>query len=101
MRPDGEPDWEMLRKVVERVEELKRLHGRDSKKINAWYRSQIGDTYSISYLAANRVGLNIPEDPTPELAELMTNGWVEGFLFGVLFERLRATGDLFREPAAE
>jgi hypothetical protein len=85
-RPEGHPDWVKLQKVVAQVEEMKA----QGLKAEQTYE-KIADVYSLSYLAANRAGMNIPDKPKVtrvEAVEYMTNGWVEGFLYGVLFDRL-------------
>lgn len=83
-RPDH-PDFERLQRVVQIVEKLK-ADGVDPKVA---YET-ICDVYSLSYLAVNRAGMNVPNKPTItriEAVDLMANGWVEGFLYGVLFAR--------------
>ncbi len=110
MRPTH-PDFERLREVVDIIENLKAgTHGWSKNyKLEAALREMFGvkpdtpnvktildrffDVISAGYLAANRSGINAPADLVPaarhaDLVELMTNGWMDGFLFGVLFQIL-------------
>lgn len=83
-RPDH-PDFERLKQVVQTVEKMKA----DGISPEQAYE-KICDIYSLSYLAINRSGMNIPDNPSVtrmQAVELMANGWVEGFLYGVLFAR--------------
>jgi len=86
LRPDH-PDMQRLLEVVEMVERLK-AEGADARQV---YEAVV-DVYTVSYLGANRMGMNIPSDfPSglrQKLLELMTNAWVEGVFFGVQYERL-------------
>lgn len=83
-RPDH-PDFDRLHEVVAKVEKMK-ADGITPEQAYA----EIADIYSLSYLATNRAGMNIPDEPRVsrmKAVEYMANGWVEGFLYGVLFAR--------------
>lgn len=88
LRPDH-PDFERLREVVQMVEDLKAARVSAEKS----YEGVI-DVLSASYMAANRMGMNLPawihqlpKEAATEVLDLMTNAWVEGLFFGVEFER--------------
>lgn len=84
-RPDH-PDFERLQQVVAQVEKMK-AEGLTPEQAY----DKIIDVYSMSYLAINRSGMNIPDEPTVsrmKAVEYMANGWTEGFLYGVLYARL-------------
>ncbi len=86
------PDFERLVEVVNEVERLKADKPVDAKKVY----DQVVDTVSVSYLAANRMGMNLPDDfprglrdhIRREVHEMMTNAWVEGVFFGIKFAEL-------------
>lgn len=100
------PDFETLRKIVARNEELKDLGVSASTAFD-----DIADIPSVAYLAAQRCAMTLqtriekgeaPRLLAREMQQFMidmgSNAWVEGFLFGVLFERLRTTGSMDRQP---
>ena len=89
MRPTH-PDFVRLLEVVDEVERLKREGPADARIIY----DDVVDSISVAYLAANRMGMNLPDivnDLPPkvrgELLTAMTNAWVEGVFFGVQFEK--------------
>lgn len=54
---------------------------------------EIVDVYSMSYLAANRAGMNAPPGAVSgiEIIDLMANAWAEGFAYGALFQQYGGT----------
>ncbi len=78
-------DWQRLQSVVAQMETMKAA-GVPAAQAYA----DIVDVPSVAYLAANRAGMNAPEVKGVDAAwvvEWMANAWVEGFAYGVLFER--------------
>lgn len=90
-RPSG-PDWERLREVVEQVEEWKRQGVEAMKPYE-----DLMDVYAASYLAVQRAGSNMPYIPpgfrvlADKVMQFGANAWLEGFLFGVLFQQYGGT----------
>lgn len=86
-RPSDSPDWQRLAAVVAQVEAWKAARVPAESVMRDLF-----DVYAVAYLAANKAGMNIPGRFTEPgdrraAAELMANGWLEGFLFGVLFSQ--------------
>jgi len=77
------PDWAMMDRVLDRINQL---FDRDVATESAY--NDIVDVYAMVYIAANRVGLNFHGIDTDQ-AIRYTDAWVEGFLYGVLFEQER------------
>jgi hypothetical protein len=80
------PDFERLTQVVDWVEDQK-LVGRSPDDVYA----ELMDVVSVAYLAANRCKLDLPRGKmvfaAREVLDVAANEWMEGFLFGLLFER--------------
>jgi hypothetical protein len=80
-QPDH-PDFERLREVVGHVEAWQRQGIAPEKAYEKFM-----DLYSVTYLAVNRTRANVPSQINETRGEFAANSWVEGFLFGLLFQR--------------
>ncbi len=91
-RPDT-PDFERLREVVDLIEKLKSEGPASAADIKKVYDRFI-DAISVSYMGANRMGMNLPwdkgftDEQMKDIHLLMTDAWVEGVFFGVYFQIL-------------
>ncbi len=94
-RPQGNPDFDVLVMVAQHVEELKEM-GKTSREIQEWYDREIADAVSIAYMAVNRIIANKAEMSVTDRT-FYTDVWTEGFMFGVLAERMRAIGRFARQ----
>ncbi|HYJ33790.1 MAG TPA: hypothetical protein VE326_11275 [Candidatus Binatia bacterium] len=79
------PDFQRLQEVVKQVEAWKA----DRVDPEAAYAS-IADLISVTYMGVQRAGMNLPPASASrkQVTNYMANAWVEGFLYGVLFQQL-------------
>ncbi len=83
-RPDS-PDWDRMEQVMDV------LHERFDRDLTTEpIMNELFDVYAVVYLAVNRVRATFPAVGEDEVAAL-AGAWVEGFLYGVLFQQLGGT----------
>lgn len=76
------PDWSTMDRVID---ELLARFATDVSTEQLY--NEIVDTYAMVYIAVNRVGLNFNGVITEDQSVDYTDAWVEGFMYGLLFER--------------
>jgi hypothetical protein len=81
--PDN-PDSRRMMTVLDELDE--RIQNGES---TSTIFNEIVDFYALSYLAVNRIAMTFPGLSAEQITDLV-GAWTEGFLYGVLYERLPA-----------